>query len=284
MLGAIESLLSAVVADGMTRTRHDPDAELIALGIGNILCPFFGGIPATGAIARTATNVRFGARSPISAAVHALFVLLAVLILAPLISYLPMAALAALLLMVAYNMAEIHRFKHILKVAPRSDSVILLMCFSLTVLFDMVIGVTVGVVLAALMFMRRMADITDLHPLPSSELAEVPKLSVSTDVVVYEIEGPLFFGAADRAINTLADINDKVRGIIFTLDKVPVMDITGLVAFEGTLKTLVSRNRKIALVGLRSQPKELMERAGLISPAMGIASFNELEQALEFIG
>src|SRR5690606_9000826 len=131
MLGAIESLLSAVVADGMAHTKHDPDAELVALGIGNILCPFFGGVPATGAIARTATNIRFGARSPLSAVIHALFTLFVILLFAPLVSYLPMAALAALLILVAYNMSELSHFIHILRVAPKSDMIVLLICFSL---------------------------------------------------------------------------------------------------------------------------------------------------------
>ena len=163
MLGAIESLLSAVVADGMTRTRHDPDAEILGLGIGNVLAPFFGGIPATGAIARTATNIRSGGRSPVAAIVHAATVLASVLVLAPLIAFLPMASLAALLLLVAWNMSDRKHFVHILKVAPRSDVAVLLTCFGLTVVFDMVISVTVGVVLAALLFMRRMAEVTEVE-------------------------------------------------------------------------------------------------------------------------
>src|SRR6185436_1526671 len=148
MLGAIESLLSAVVADGMARTKHDPDAELISLGIGNLVTPFFGGIPATGAIARTATNIRSGARSPIASMVHACTILAAVIAFAPLIGYLPMAGLAALLLLVAWNMSELKHFGHILRVAPRSDALVLVTCFVLTVVFDMVVAVSVGVVLA----------------------------------------------------------------------------------------------------------------------------------------
>jgi SulP family sulfate permease len=159
MLGAIESLLSAVVSDGMARTRHDPDAELLALGTGNVVAPFFGGIPATGAIARTATNIRSGGRTPIAAMVHALTVLAAVLALAPLIAFLPMAALAALLLLVAWNMSEAKHFVHAVRVAPRSDVAVLFTCYFLTVAFDMVIAVSVGIVLAALLFMRRMAEV-----------------------------------------------------------------------------------------------------------------------------
>ena len=145
----------------MAGTKHEPNSELIALGIGNILCPFFGGIAATGALARTATNISAGARSPLSAVIHALFVLACTIALAPLVAYLPMAALAALLLIVARNMSEARHFAHLLRVAPRSDVIVLLTCFGLTVVFDMVIAVTVGVVLAALLFMRRMAEITE---------------------------------------------------------------------------------------------------------------------------
>src|SRR5262249_14304929 len=152
MLGAIESLLSAVVADGMIGGSHDPDAELVAQGIGNLVGPFFGAIPATGAIARTATNVRSGARSPLAAAFHALFVLAAVLALAPFPGYLPMASLAALLLLVAWNMSDARQFLHAVKVAPRSDVIVLFVCFGLTVVFDMVVAVSVGIVLAALLF------------------------------------------------------------------------------------------------------------------------------------
>jgi len=144
MLGAIESLLSAVVADGMAGTKHDPDAELLALGVGNVACPFFGGIAATGAIARTATGIRYGSKSPISTVVHAVVVLAAVLALAPLISYLPMASLAALLLLVAWNMSEAKHFVHMVRVAPKSDVAVLLTCYFLTVVFDMVVAVTAG--------------------------------------------------------------------------------------------------------------------------------------------
>src|SRR6266446_2165712 len=159
LLGAIESLLSAVVADGMAGTKHDPDAELLALGVGNVVCPFFGGIAATGAIARTATGIRYGSRSPISTMVHAVVVLAAVLALAPLISYLPMAALAALLLLVAWNMSEAKHFFHMIRIAPKSDVAVLLTCYFLTVVFDMVIAVTAGMVLPAFLFMRRMAEV-----------------------------------------------------------------------------------------------------------------------------
>ena len=174
MLGAIESLLSAVVADGLARTKHDPDAELVALGVGNIVTPFFGGIPATGAIARTATNVRAGARSPFAAMIHALVVLAAMLALAPLIGYLPMASLAALLLVVAWNMSEVKHVRRIIRIAPTSDVLVLLTCYALTVFFDMVTAVSVGVGLAALLFMRRMVEVADTR-LSEVEHPDLPR-------------------------------------------------------------------------------------------------------------
>ncbi|MEZ4871354.1 MAG: SulP family inorganic anion transporter [Bdellovibrionales bacterium] len=192
MLAAIESLLSAVVADGVAQTKHDPDGELIALGVGNVLCPLFGGIPATGAIARTMTNIRYGAKSPLSSMFHAVFALITILLLAPIISYLPMASLAALLVLVAYNMSEYRHFLHILRVAPRSDVMVLLVCFFLTVIFDMVVGVTVGVVLASFLFLRRMAEVTEGHLVIANKDTQTNDAEVPSNMVIYEIEGALF--------------------------------------------------------------------------------------------
>ncbi|HEY5091567.1 MAG TPA: SulP family inorganic anion transporter, partial [Polyangia bacterium] len=266
MLGGIESLLSAVIADGMAGTKHDPDAELLALGIGNVVTPFFGGIPATGAIARTATNVRSGARSPIAAIVHALTVLIAVIVLAPLIGYLPMAGLAALLLLVAWNMCELPHFVNILRVAPRSDAVVLVTCFVLTVVFDMVVAVSVGVVLAALLFMRRMAEITQARLTVGGEGErdggnEIPK-DLEQKVAIYDIAGPLFFGAAQKAMGSLGAVAGGLKVLIVRLDKVPVMDATGLVALEGAISALSHRGCLTILTGLQSQPAALIERAG----------------------
>ncbi len=194
-LAGIEALLSAVVADGMTGTKHDPDAELVALGIGNVLAPLFGGIAATGALARTATNIRAGARSPIAAIVHAFVILLAILVLAPLVAYVPMAALAGLLLLVAWNMSELNGFLGVVRVAPKSDVFVLLTCYALTVIFDMVVAVSVGVVLAAILFMRRMAELTESRILLEDH-TESGELGMPPGVGLYEVHGPLFFGAA----------------------------------------------------------------------------------------
>lgn len=261
MLGAIESLLSAVVADGLARTKHDPDAELIALGVGNLLVPFFGGIPATGAIARTATNIRAGARSPVAAMVHALTILVAVLALAPLLGHLPMTALAALLLLVAWNMSEAKHFVHIVRVAPKSDVAVLVTCYGLTVALDMVVGVAVGMVLAAFLFMRRMAEVTQ------TRLAEAghPELSgpVAEGIAVYEISGPLFFGAAQKAMATLEIVAGRTRAVVLLMDEVHAMDATGLVALESALEPLFAKGCLVLLSGVREQPRALLAKARL---------------------
>ncbi|MCA9632333.1 MAG: STAS domain-containing protein, partial [Myxococcales bacterium] len=277
MLGAIESLLSAVVADGMARTRHDPDAELIAQGVGNVVTPFFGGIPATGAIARTATNIRAGGRSPVASMVHALTVLSAVLLLAPLLGYLPMTALAALLLLVAWNMSEAKHFVHTLRVAPKSDVAVLLTCYSLTVAFDMVIGVSVGMVLAAFLFMRRMAEVTEAH------LAETTDEGVQSElppgIALYVISGPLFFGAAQKAMAALEVVARDTRVVILGMDQVHAMDATGLVALESALGSLRSHQRLAILCGVRPQPLGLITKAKLLSEE--VRSCASLDDALQ---
>jgi len=269
MLGAIESLLSAVVADGMARTRHDPDAELLALGVGNVLAPFFGGIPATGAIARTATNFRFGGRTPIAAMTHALTILLAILALAPLIRFLPMASLAALLLLVAWNMSEAEHFIHTVRVAPKSDVAVLLTCFFLTVVFDMVIAVTVGIMLASLLFMRRMATVSEGH-LSQPDHRALPG-PLPDGVVIYDLSGPLFFGAAERALNAMRAIGADVRVIIFRMEQVPSADVTGLVAMEGVLREMARQRIKAIIVGLHGQAQSVFERGGLKDKAGQVA-------------
>jgi len=279
ILGAIESLLSATVADGMTQTRHDPDAELIAQGVGNVLCPLFGGIPATGAIARTATNIRYGATSPISALAHALFTFAAVALLSNAISYLPMAALAALLMLVAYNMSEAKHFVHICSVGPRSDVVVLLLCFGLTVIFDMVIGVTVGIVLASLLFMREMASVT------TGQLVSEAPVFISEplppDVVLYRIAGPLFFGAADNAVDAFTAINKDTRAVIFLLDDVPTLDLTGLVAIESALQKLTRSGRIAYLAGVQPRPRKLLEKSDVIMSHTSIVMTDTANEAIQ---
>ncbi len=261
MLGAIESLLCAVVADGMAGTRHNPDVELVGQGIGNIVAPFFGGFAATAAIARTAANIRAGGRSPVAAITHALFILLAVLALAPVLSYVPMASMAALLLLVAWNMCEAKHFIHIVRVAPRSDVAVLLACFGLTVVFDMVVAVCAGVMMAALLFMRRMAEFTHARITEGEHhdlLAPLPR-----DVVLYEIAGPLFFGAAERAMEAVHTLATQPRAVILDMASVPVMDVTGLVALQSAIAAIHRKGTLVVLTGVQSQPATVMARGGI---------------------
>jgi len=278
MLGAIESLLSATVADGMSGTKHDPNSELIALGIANMACPFFGGIAATGALARTATNIRAGARSPIAAAIHAVFILTCTVALAPLVGYLPLAAMAALLFIVAKNMSEARHFARLLRVAPRSDVMVLLTCFTLTVVFDMVIAVSVGVMLAALLFMRRMAVLTKV----SLETETAARYELPKGVLLYEIAGPLFFGAAQMAMETFDTVGTKeeARVVILGMGGVPTMDATGLVALESILDRLERSQSKVILTGLRPEVAELFEAAGIRKVAGQLAFAPDIETAI----
>jgi len=276
MLGAIESLMSAVVADGMAGTKHDPNSELIALGIANIVCPFFGGIAATGALARTATNIRAGARSPLAAAFHAVFILACTILLAPLVAYLPMAALAGLLVIVARNMSEARHFVRLTRVAPRSDVMVMLTCFFLTVVFDMVVAVTVGVVLAALLFMRRMAVLT------RAQLTTVAgsNVHVPPGVRVYEIAGPLFFGAAKTAMETLHITGGKDHTLILAMQHVPTIDATGLVALESVLDSLYRSRIKVIFAGLTPELSAMLERAGIKREPGRLAYAPDVETAI----
>ena len=282
ILGAIESLLSAVIADGMTGTRHEPNSELVALGIGNIVAPFFGGIAATGALARTATNIRAGARSPFAAITHAFVVLLSMVALAPLVAYVPMASLAALLLLVAWNMSEIGAFFGIVKIAPKSDVMVLITCFVLTVLFDMVVAVSVGVVLAAMLFMRRMAELTEASSILVEEHEEGAAVRLPAGVALYEINGPLFFGAAQKAMETLnASRTDTFTTLILSLGKVPVIDATGLAALEGAIAGLMRRKKAVVVAGPLPRPLALWAKVDLARKYQGLEVTASLESALE---
>jgi SulP family sulfate permease len=262
MLGAIESLLCAVVLDGMTGTRHKANGELIGQGLGNLVAPFFGGITATAAIARSAANVRAGATSPVSSVIHALLVILALLILAPLLSWLPLSAMAALLLMVAWNMSEAHKVVNLLRTGPKDDIIVLLICMSLTVLFDMVIAISVGIVLASLLFMRRIARMTRLAPVN----VEVPE-----DVLVLRVIGPLFFAAADSLFTDLATRCAGKRIVVLKCDAVPVLDAGGLDAFKRFVERL-PEGCELRVSNLEFQPLRTMARAG-IKPIEGQLSF-----------
>lgn len=278
MLGAIESLLCAVVADGMAGTKHDADGELVGQGIGNLLAPFFGGFAATGALARTATSIRAGARSPIAAATHAAFLLVAVLAIAPWLAALPMAALAALLLVVAWNMSDARHFVHVVRVAPKSDVAVLLACFALTVAFDMVIAVGVGVLLAAGLFLRRMAEITGGKLLEAGHHRFDEPLPPG--VFFYEIAGPLFFGAAEKAIGALQTVAGRARVVILDVESVPAMDATGLVALESAIDKLHKAKAFVIVMGVQPQPERVLEKAGLLDRPERLVTCATIDQAI----
>jgi SulP family sulfate permease len=260
MLGSIESLLSAVIADGMAGTRHDPDGELVAQGLANIAAPFFGGFAATGALARTAANIRAGAKSPFAALFHAVFVLAAVVALAPVLGYLPMASLAALLLVVAWNMSELQHFVHTTRVAQGGDVAVLVTCFALTVLFDMVIAVGVGVGLAALLFIRRMAEVGESRIFEESHHAVPHKLPAG--VIVYEVAGALFFGAAQRMTRALHTIAEDVKVVVIDISSVTLLDATGLAGLESAIDKLARQKTFVIVAGAREQPLRVLVKAG----------------------
>lgn len=249
-LAALESLLSATVADSMARTHHDPNAELNGIGFANIFCGLAAGVPATGAIARTAANIHAGCKTPVAAASHALFILLYVVTLAPWISYIPMAALAALLITVAWRMSHFHQFVRIVRIAPRSDTVVLLSCFFLTVFIDMVAGVAVGMVMAALLFMKRISDFTNLH-VSTSEKPDITHGKLKPGTMIYRIEGPLFFGSINKTLEGADYIEDDIKKLIVDLTHVPMIDVTGMLGMKTFLMSVIHDGREVYLCGER---------------------------------
>lgn len=278
ILAAIESLLSAVIADGITGSKHDPDAELMALGLGTVACTFLGGFAATGAIARTAANIRFGARSPLASVMHAITILVAVVAAAPLLGYLPMAALAALLMLVAWNMAEAKHFMYVVRIAPRSDVFVLLTCFALTVLFDMVVAVTAGMMLASVLFIRRMAEVSSVRLFEGAHHGD--GAGYVDGVVVYEIAGPLFFGAAEKAMSSLSVVGGPIRAVVMDFRDIPAMDITGLVNLESAVRKLLSKHIRVYLGGVQGQPRQVLERARWHERHLAVSICTEFEDAL----
>jgi SulP family sulfate permease len=292
LLAAIESLLSAVVADGMIGSRHRPNTELVAQGIANLCSPLFGGIPATGAIARTATNIKNGGRTPVAGMVHALTLLTLMLVFGRWASMVPMCSLAAILVVVAYHMSEWHAFRSLLR-APRSDMMVLLTTFTLTLVFDLALAVQVGVVLASLLFVKRMADLTRVGALESvaaapmagaesmADLAPQGKHDVPEGVEVYEIQGPLFFGAADKLRSTMPIYSRPPRVMILRLRHVPTIDATGLHALSEFLKECAGHGTHLILSGVQPQVMDkLLRWPG--SAALGRKNFAAtIESALE---
>lgn len=291
-LAGVESLLSAVVADGMTGRRHRSNCELVAQGIANFASTLFGGLPATGAIARTATNVRSGARSPVAGMLHAVFLLLFMLLLAPLISYVPLASLAAVLVIVAWNMSEIDRFRYLMR-APLGDRLVLLLTFALTVMIDLTVAISVGVVLAAMLFMHRMAEAvaiqsrrsiieTDQDDLKRHQDEYTRRLRLPKGVEVFELRGPLFFGVANRLNDVLDRIGPMPKAFILILRDVPLIDATGASALEEFLSRCKRHNTTVYLAEMTRPVKSLLASMHVLKDNVrSVASFEEAVAVIE---
>jgi len=264
ILAAIESLLSCVVADSMINSRHRSNMELVAQGAGNITSALFGGIPATGAIARTAANIKNGGRTPIAGMVHAVTLLLILVVLMPYAALIPMPTIAAILFMVAYNMSEWRKFVHLLKTAPKSDILVLVTTFVLTVVFDLVVAIEVGIIMAAILFMKRMSDVTEVEgwkyvddetDAGSISLRQVPK-----NTLVYEMTGPLFFGAADKILSIA--IKEDTNCLVLRMRSVNAIDATAMHNFGALLSTCQKKNVQLILSHVNEQPMQVMQKSG----------------------
>lgn len=269
-LCSLESLLSAVVSDGMIGSKHRSNMELVAEGVANIASGVFGGMPATGAIARTVANIKNGGRTPIAGVVHAVTLLFILLFLMPLVKMIPLATLAAVLIMVSYNMSEWRMFKRLLS-APKSDVSVLLVTFFLTVLFDLTLAISVGMVLTSFLFMKRMTDVTnvqgfELHDeeeegqLLDEELKEV----LSDEILIYEVNGPFFFGAADKFLDSIQSLQGPSKVLIIRLRNVPVIDATAVHALELLQDTCRRSNTTLILSEINDKPYQVVKRVGLV--------------------
>ena len=266
ILAAIESLLSCVVADSMVNSRHRSNMELIAQGAGNIVSALFGGIPATGAIARTAANVKNGGRTPIAGMVHSVVLLLILVVLMPYAALIPMPAIAAILFMVAYNMCGWRKFVHLCKTSPKSDIIVLVVTFVLTVVFDLVAAIEVGVLMAAILFMKRMSDVTEVAGWKMVDDEDDPdSLSLRTvpkNTMVYEISGPLFFGAADKILAITLD--EKMNCLILRMRSVSAIDATAMHNLEGMLAECEKKHIRLIFSHVNEQPMHVMQKAGFV--------------------
>lgn len=287
LLGGIESLLSAVVSDGMIGDKHNSNAELIAQGLANMGSSLFGGIPATGAIARTAANVKNGGRTPISGIVHSITLLLIMLVFMPLAKFIPLTTLSAILIIVSYNMSEWRTFKAILK-APKSDIAILLITFFLTVLFDLVIAIGIGMIVSMCLFIRRVATSIEVNELNESDCSyksnidtDMENLKVGENVLVYDIRGHLFFGAVDTFMNTMKEINDDAKVLVLRMRHTKTLDVTGYKQIKNIALSCKSRNMTLIISELQEQPKKVMRLMGFID-TLGEDHFaTNFDEALE---
>jgi len=288
LLAAIESLLSAVVADGMIGGKHRSNMELIALGIANIVTPIFGGIPSTGAIARTVTNIKNGGRTPVAGIIHAITLLLIMLFFGSYAKLIPMATLAAILIIVAYNMSEWHSFLSVLK-SPKSDVVVLLTTFFLTVIFDLTIAIEIGMVLAVLLFMKRMAEVSNVsvitREINDSDEKEDPfsisKKDIPEGTEVFEINGPFFFGAAKKFKDQMLKIEEPPKVRIIRMRNVPAIDATGLQTLRDFYSDAKKYNTHLILSGVHAQPLFAMTKAGVLDLYGAENILGNIDEALD---
>ena len=280
ILGALESLLCAVISDGMTGHKTDPNKELIGQGITNIIVPFFGGIPATAAIARTVVNVKAGATSKISSVIHSLFILASISFLATYLSFLPMAALSALLLMVAWNMSEIKHFINIVKVAPGNDILILLTCFFLTVLIDMQVAVAIGMGLASILFIKKTIDLHSIEL--TNNRTNIIHPDIPDNISIYDINGPMFFGAAQSALKTLLNVNENTSVVILNMKNVPIIDMTGIITLKSIVENSESKNKKLVFCGLSERILKKLEKAHFHFDGVTLKTFDNLHDSINY--
>ncbi|MCC4236469.1 STAS domain-containing protein [Vibrio anguillarum] len=284
MLGAIESLLSAVVADGMAGTKHNSNQELVGQGIANIVAPLFGGIAATGAIARTATNIRNGGTSPLSGVVHSLTLVIILIALAPLAVNIPLAVLSAILFVVAWNMSEVPHFIKLVKRAPKADVVILLLTFGLTVFADLVVAVNIGVIIATLHFVKRMASSVEVkastHHELSAELLRHGQTQLPRELAVYALEGPFFFAAAETFERVMSSIQEQPEILIIRLKWVPFMDITGLQSIEEMIENFHKKNVQVLISGANTRVAMKLKKAGIVDLVGEDNFFSQFDDAL----
>ncbi len=279
ILAAIESLLSSVVSDGMIGDRHNPNAELIAQGAGNITSAVFGGIPATGAIARTAANVKNGGRSPISAMVHSIVLVLILVVLMPYAALIPMPTIAAILFIVAYNMSEWREFISLLKKAPKSDSIVLVVTFVLTVVFDLVVAIEIGLLLAAILLIKRMSEVANIQEWTYDTSGDDHLKVVPKGTLVYEVVGPMFFAASDKIMSVYKDRNTKV--IILRMRNVPAMDMSALRKMEELHRACEKRGIILIFSHVAEQPMKVMEKSGFAEEVGRKNYCIHIEEALE---
>ena len=298
LLAGIESLLSAVIADGMTGRRHRSNCELVAQGVANVVSPIFGGIPATGAIARTATNIRSGSAGPVSGILHAVFLALFVIVAAPLASWVPLASLAVILAIVAWNMSEVHALSHLLRYAGWGERLVLVATLLLTVFHDLTVAIQVGVVLSAIQFMHNMAEAVEVEarggarPVGGTDLlerdhADAPGVrpaytsAIFDDVIVYRIHGPFFFGAANRLAQTLGRIGDRPRFLVLDFDGVPLIDTTGATALKSVIDQAARHGTTVILAAMSRPVRRALVRYGIKRPEVQVATAPSVEVALD---